>query len=244
MKRIHKEILSGSIALLILVGGLVFLLGGWERPVSSRQTLPAAFKRPALAVSQPDVMVQLFTDYTDPQAALVVAQVLSPQFSVPDSTYIELRDAGSKPGTLARLAAMAVLAAQVQDRGVPMARLLAENSGALEPARVLSLAQLAGLDMQQFKRDLDHPDLNQKVEFDTITLTGEGDLAGLIAYVNGVRLVNPTAESLAGAIADQHALVAEYIEAGGEPEDARESLMFKNGAPRAIIDLVKLTLEE
>jgi protein-disulfide isomerase len=87
----------------------------------------------------------------------------------------------------ARLAAHAAEASAHQGRFWEMHDLLFENQRALEPVDLLSYAEMIGLDVNQFERDLASPQVAEHVRADFLSGVRSGVNGTPTFYINGHR---------------------------------------------------------
>lgn len=129
--------------------------------------------RPANAVGPPNapVTIEFFTDFQCPQCARYEPMIKSLQAEFPDKVRLVLRHWPLREHEHARVAAYAAEAAASQGRFWQMVEALYRTQWmwAKAPAPQVIFrdqAKAIGLDLDQFEKDMDNPDVQQRIEAD------------------------------------------------------------------------------
>jgi protein-disulfide isomerase len=147
------------------------------------------------------VSVVVFTDFQCPFCARLDGRLRELQTLYPDKVKIVYKARPLPMHANARLAARAGVAAQAQGKFWPMHDAMFAHQASLDRAALESYAAAAGLDVDQFRKDVEEPATNARVSADSQDAEALGVTGTPTLFVNGRRLVGarPMTE-LVGAV--------------------------------------------
>jgi protein-disulfide isomerase len=157
---------------------------------------PAAFVAQARGIGGAHLMgardaqntIVLFTDFQCPYCAKLDAR-LRELTSRRSDVRVVLRHHPLPMHPDARLAAKAAIAADLQGKLTPFARLMFEHQGTLEREHLIDFAARAGADPRTFERDLDAPSTEERLAADE-ALASRLDVRGTpTSFIDGHRVV-------------------------------------------------------
>lgn len=134
------------------------------------------------------VTLTLFDDFQCPYCAKLVPTIEQVLAAYPNQVKVVFKHFPLSMHKFAKPAAVASIAARNQGKFWPMHDLLFANYNKLNDAKLLELAEQAGLDMARFEQDLKNPALEQEVVADQQLGVQSGVRGTPAVYINGRQL--------------------------------------------------------
>ena len=138
------------------------------------------------------VTIVIFDDFECPYCSRTVDLLNGLLDEYPGKLQVAFKNFPLKMHEFSQQAALAGLAAQKQGKFWPLHDLLFANYHHLNQKKISELAQQAGLDMEQFKKDLLDPNLEQRIKTEIAEGTAIGVRGTPTLFVNGRRVQKRT----------------------------------------------------
>ncbi len=149
------------------------------------KTMLAEHDAPSYGATMAPVTLQVFSDFQCPHCRVAAPLLHQLADEFPGKVRVVYRHFPLNAHPLARSAARAGVAAQLQGKFWSMHDLLFEHQDELSEEKIVGLAKEAGLDMKRFKKDYASKETDERVSLDR----KEGEAAGIqgtpTIFVNG-----------------------------------------------------------